>query len=509
MVNKRSSKNWTNEHATVELPHVTIYRPSNITGAKSPRFFNGLDDLIAVAKEASEKGISLCAVGSTWSLSEAVAPTGAMVNTRYLGEVPFIGLDTQYSSYVDRECLVFCQAGVEIAQLNRMLASRDLSLQVSGASNGQTLVGAVSTGTHGSAFRIGGLAETVCGIHLVTKDGESLWIERKTAPVVKQAWADYLGARLIRDDELFGACLVSFGTFGLIHGMLIEAEPLYRLKRYRYRKPLKQALAGISRAGSTFKVAPELLPHGSASLYHFELLFNPNDVTRAGAIVQALYRAGTVSDYDYDDRAPQYQTVSGDSLAFVSHLINSFGRLIPRKMITARVKALEKQRYKNTGDTPEQGVLGELFPRTDLLPGGNSTEIGVDVNDARRAISTVLETIRKMNRPYPGLIGVRFVPQTQATLGFTRFPITCTIELPAADCKYTERLFAKVWKALSDEHIFFTLHWGQALDFARIPLKYMYPPSSIERFNTARKALLGEQHRTRFQNRMSRDSGLW
>jgi hypothetical protein len=291
--------------------------------------------------------------------------------------------------------------------------------------------------------------------------------------------------------------------------MLIEAEPLSRLKRYRYRKPLKAALAGISRAGGTFKVAPELLPYGSASLYHFELLLNPNDVTRAGAIVQAIYRAGTVSDYDYDDRAAQYQTVSGDSLAFVSHLINSFGRLIPRKMITTRVKTLEKQRYKNTGATPEEGVLGELFPRTDLLPGGNSTEIGVDVNDAPRAITTVLDTIRKMKRPYPGLIGVRFVKQTQATLGFTRFPVTCTIELPAADCNYTKRLFKKVWKALADEKIFFTLHWGQALDFERIPLKYMYPRGSIERFNSARKGLLGDAHRSRFQNRMSRDSGLW
>jgi hypothetical protein len=114
-----------------------------------------------------------------------------------------------------------------------------------------------------------------------------------------------------------------------------------------------------------------------------------------------------------------------------------------------------------------------------------------------------------MKRPYPGLIGVRFVKQTQATLGFTRFPVTCTIELPAADCNYTKQLFKKVWKALADEKIFFTLHWGQALDFERIPLKYMYPPRSIERFNTARKGLLGDAHRSRFQNRMSRDSGLW
>ena len=87
--------------------------------------------------------------------------------------------------------------------------------------------------------------------------------------------------------------------------------------------------------------------------------------------------------------------------------------------------------------------------------------------------------------------------------------MTWTIELPAADCNYTKRLFKKVWKALVDEAVLFTLHWGHALDFDHAALKYMYPPTSIERFNAARKALLGDAFRDRFQNGMSRDSGLW
>ena len=43
------------------------------------------------------------------------------------------------------------------------------------------------------------------------------------------------------------------------------------------------------------------------------------------------------------------------------------------------------------------------------------------VNDAPRAIKIVLETIRNMKRTYPGLIGVRFLKRTQATLGSIAF----------------------------------------------------------------------------------------
>jgi hypothetical protein len=47
------------------------------------------------------------------------------------------------------------------------------------------------------------------------------------------SYAESLGnAALVSDDDLFNAAVVSFRSFGLMHGLLIEVEPIYMLKLY-------------------------------------------------------------------------------------------------------------------------------------------------------------------------------------------------------------------------------------------------------------------------------------
>ena len=96
----------------------------------------------------------------------------------------------------------------------------------------------------------------------------SLWLERASRPVVTPAFAAALGAELWRDDALFEAALVSFGSFGILHGLLIETEPLFLLEAYRQRlrltDPLWQAISTL-----TFDV-PEF-PHPGERPYHSRL----------------------------------------------------------------------------------------------------------------------------------------------------------------------------------------------------------------------------------------------
>ena len=51
-----------------------------------------------------------------------------------------------------------------------------------------------------------------------------------------------LGAELVQDDELFNAALVSFGSFGIIHGVLIETEELFLMETYMRRMPYDDTL---------------------------------------------------------------------------------------------------------------------------------------------------------------------------------------------------------------------------------------------------------------------------
>src|SRR5205814_4625048 len=76
---------------------------------------------------------------------------------------------------VDRARLqVTVQAGVTIQQLNRRLAELGWALPNLGDIEYQTISGAISTATHGTGLRLGGLATQVVGLELVTGDGSVL-----------------------------------------------------------------------------------------------------------------------------------------------------------------------------------------------------------------------------------------------------------------------------------------------------------------------------------------------
>ncbi len=110
-------------------------------------------------------------------------------------------------------------------------------MRTCGASNGQTIVGAFSTGTHGSAIDAGSTPDFVVGLHIVTGPHTHIWLERATHPVVADAFVEKLNTNLVRNDDLFNAALVSFGSFGFIHGVMIETEEIYLLECYRQRIP--------------------------------------------------------------------------------------------------------------------------------------------------------------------------------------------------------------------------------------------------------------------------------
>jgi hypothetical protein len=106
-----------------------------------------------------------------------------------------------------------------------------------GGAGGQTVVGALTTGTHGGDFNQPPLADAVVAIHLVADGGKQWWIEPRTGrftPLADEALlrAQYahLGEfELKRDDDLFNAVLVSAGRFGVIYSVVLTAVPQYSI----------------------------------------------------------------------------------------------------------------------------------------------------------------------------------------------------------------------------------------------------------------------------------------
>ena len=95
----------------------------------------------------------------------------------------------------------------------------------SGAANGQTIVGATATGTHGSVLSAGALHDQIVAIHLLAGPTQQYWLERASFPVLKPNLATALGATFLRDDRAFNAVVLGLGAFGVVANVVLRTRP--------------------------------------------------------------------------------------------------------------------------------------------------------------------------------------------------------------------------------------------------------------------------------------------
>src|SRR5262249_46685800 len=145
-------------------------------------------------------------------------------------------------------------------------------LRTSGASTGQTVAGALATGTHGAANQIGAMQDCVVAFHLLGQGGESLWVEAAGDPIASAAYLQRIGvSRVIRDDKVFRAAKVATGAMGLVHTVVREVEPTSLLE-CPIRRFDVDAVRGAIR---TLDVGSLGLPEGPNLPFHFEVVINP------------------------------------------------------------------------------------------------------------------------------------------------------------------------------------------------------------------------------------------
>lgn len=117
--------------------------------------------------------------------------------------------------------------------------------QTLGSAGGQTVFGALTTGTHGGDFRQRPIADSVLALHIVTDGGTHYWIEPRTSQVEFQLTDDsklerqYAGLvpgcafKIIRDDDVFCSVLVGAGRFGVVLSIVLRVVPQYCLLEHR------------------------------------------------------------------------------------------------------------------------------------------------------------------------------------------------------------------------------------------------------------------------------------
>ncbi len=486
-----SPKNsWVGRHQTFEqkiegLYSFNVFRPASTADARLQTYNAATKELQATVAHAVKKKKELRAFGSSWSLSKVAVSKHWLLSNKALRvgfTLPASQVSANYAG--ERDKLRFLECGYSISEINRVLFRDGLSLKASGSNNGQTLPGVISTGTHGSAFKFGATQDFVVGLHLVTGPNKHVFLERASYPVVRPSFAAALGAELIRDDTLFDAALVSFGSFGIIHGVLIEARELFLLDAHRSFRTFG---AGLKKAITSLDFSGLSLPGPVSKLYHFQLEVNPNDkIPAEKASVLFMFERPFTPNYqppDWDDGAPGPGASGLELMANVVELLPSVVADLAKPLINAQVDN-ELAPYQVTGAFKDlfrgEKVVGKVF----------ASGVGLPLNRSLDALNIALDTYKDFGTLLPMLIALRFVKGTKALLGFTKFEPTCVMEIDGLFTAKSQQYVNKVWANIEKAGIPLTMHWGKINDFltpARVEAAY---GDNVKKWKDSRAALL-------------------
>jgi L-gulonolactone oxidase len=145
--------------------------------------------------------------------------------------------------------LVTVGAGTPLHRLNAELSRSGWAMTNLGDIDRQTIAGALSTGTHGTGARFGGLATQLRGLELVTPAGEVLRCDAE------------------HHADVFTAARVGLGALGVLTTVTLQAVPAFALHAVEGPGTLTKALAEFEELmSSTDHVEFYWFPHTDAIL---------------------------------------------------------------------------------------------------------------------------------------------------------------------------------------------------------------------------------------------------
>lgn len=178
----------------------------------------GVDELAAEVARATLTGTRARAVGSGHSFNGIAVTDGVQLHLDALASVERVVPRPDGTAHVT------VGAGMRLHALNAALAARGLALRNLGDIDRQTVAGAISTNTHGTGARLGGLSTQVVGARLVTAGGDVV----ETSPS--------------HDPELFEVARLGLGAVGVLAAVTLEVVPAYRLLSRERPMPLAEVL---------------------------------------------------------------------------------------------------------------------------------------------------------------------------------------------------------------------------------------------------------------------------
>lgn len=195
-------------------------------------------ELAAEISRAAADGLHVKCVGAGHSFTPAAATDGVMISLDNLQGIEAV------TPVGESGALVTVLAGTRLRDLNPLLWDLGLAMINLGDIDAQSIAGAISTGTHGTGARFGGLATQIRALKLVLADGAVVDCSAEENP------------------ELFHAARLGLGAIGVIATLTLQCAPAYMMR----------AVEAPARLGETMENLDEHV-HG---VDHFEFYWFPH-----------------------------------------------------------------------------------------------------------------------------------------------------------------------------------------------------------------------------------------
>jgi L-gulono-1,4-lactone dehydrogenase len=238
-----------------------------------------LADLITEIKKAEDAGKRVRMSGAGHSFSD-VAFTDHLLKPHRLDTalaVPLAQLKAPWNE--EKAGLVRIESGRTIRQLNPYLEGKGRAFENLGGFDAQTIVGAATTGTHGSGLAYGPIASQIMSIQIVGTEGKVWQIEptegitdrSKFPGVIPTAKGD-IPVELKQDDALFNAIAVSMGTMGVVYAVVLRTVDKFWLREVREKKKWTELCAPN---GFLRRLIEDKKPPEDPAPDYYEIYFNP------------------------------------------------------------------------------------------------------------------------------------------------------------------------------------------------------------------------------------------
>lgn len=439
-------------------------------------------------------------VGRGWSFAPLIGTPTSQIMTEGLSWLKMLPDDLRPAQGPAKSAaLCVCGGGTRLRELVTWAERQGHSIITSGTHLGPSMAGGFGTASHGSRLGHGGLQNLVRGMHIVTGEGDHVFLQHRDFPVFTDAAIASLVApvrhetgkastsitcREITDAEHFDNALVHLGCMGIVNAVVIELTPKEDLAVMAWKHPIDNAWLERIGKGDFQGIADQMHAGGREPLF-YELTIDPhfdpgepgsNGATKADVAAHLLYFA---ADGTAPQPMPGNRPVPADAVVTLAKnlfalspekgALDFFGEKFvddPDPDIIAAIRALlqgpssvfdgylghslfsEPSLPFDPAQAIKRGSWGEIHGDeiTGDVPGAlYNASFAIDLASVPEAVPAIRKAVAGLSPSF--LFTLRFLKNPAGSLAFTRFPDCAVIEIDGLSpliCEIVLEVFRKL-----------------------------------------------------------------